>query len=295
MNALSCGRPAKCAAVGTFTRAGQVQGAFIVAEANGRWRTAQRLSGTSGLALLISISCPASGDCLAGGEDGKGAILASGQGGSWSKARHLTGLLAGMTAVESVDCWSAGNCAAAGFSHKGAPVNGGDTEVFVIDQANGAWGPAHVLAGTVHADAGGDTESAYLACARGGGCAASGQRLTSSARYGTYQVPYLASETPPVATATALSLSAAKITYGKEQAERLRVAVTGPRVTPTGEVIVTDGKGTVCVIGLRAGKGTCTLTARQLRAGICTLTARYPGTPHLTASASPARKLTVAR
>lgn len=295
VNALSCGAAGECAAVGSYTNASHYSGAFVVAEVHGHWRTAKRVSGTTGLPSLAVVSCPATGACTAGGEDGKGAILVSEQGGTWGRARHLTGLLPGMTSVDSVDCWSAGNCAAAGFSHKGAPVNGGNTEVFVIDQANGTWGPTHVLAGTVHADRGGDMESAYLACAPGGGCAVSGQRLAFNSRYGTYHVPYLASETPPVKSATALSLSAAKVTYGKENAERIRVTVTAPGVTPAGRVTVAHGKSIVCVIKLRSGKGTCRLAARQLKPGNYKLTARYPGTPHLTASTSPARKLTVKR
>jgi hypothetical protein len=69
-------------------------------------------------------------------------------------------------------------------------------------------------------------------------------------------------ETWAYPTSTSVSLSAAKVTYGHEQAEHLTVTVTPQHSgTPTGTVAVKNGTATECTIILASGKGSCTLTA----------------------------------
>jgi hypothetical protein len=95
---------------------------------------------------------------------------------------------------------------------------------------------------------------------------------------------------------TTLSLSAAKVTYGHEQAEHLTVTVTAQYSgTPGGKVTIKTGTVTVCVITLASGKGSCTLTARQFPAGTRTLVAGYPGSSDFTSSASARQTLTVVK
>jgi ribosomal protein L27 len=91
-----------------------------------------------------------------------------------------------------------------------------------------------------------------------------------------------------------LSLSAGTVTYGHEQAERLRVTVT-PQYsgTPGGTVAVKTGTITVCTIRLASGRGGCTLTARKLGRGTHTLFAAYPGSGDFTGSASARKTLRV--
>ena len=98
------------------------------------------------------------------------------------------------------------------------------------------------------------------------------------------------------ASTTTLGLSAAKVTYGKEQAERLSVAVA-PQYDgmPAGRVTVRSGDATVCVITLAAGKGSCALSARSLGIGAHALVVVYPGCADFTSSASARRTLTVVR
>ncbi|HEY2641993.1 MAG TPA: Ig-like domain-containing protein, partial [Streptosporangiaceae bacterium] len=102
------------------------------------------------------------------------------------------------------------------------------------------------------------------------------------------------------ATKTSLTLSRAKVTYGKERTERLQVVVTAQRGgAPAGTVVVKAqlGRGrasTVCIIMLASGKGKCTLAARRLRAGTYRLTAYYLGRTDFARSAT-AAKLTVVR
>jgi hypothetical protein len=100
-------------------------------------------------------------------------------------------------------------------------------------------------------------------------------------------------------TTTSLKLSAAKVTFGHENAERLTVKVK-PRYPGkvTGKVTITAKAAKhlpviVCVITLKSGKGTCTMPAKALQARTYTLTATYPGSPYLLTSAAPRKTLTI--
>jgi hypothetical protein len=97
-------------------------------------------------------------------------------------------------------------------------------------------------------------------------------------------------------TATALTLSAPRVSYGAERAERLTVAVTAQYGTVPGtKVAIRSGQTVLCTPALAAGKGTCTLTARQLRLGTYTLTVAYPGNANFAGSASARKTLTITR
>jgi hypothetical protein len=98
------------------------------------------------------------------------------------------------------------------------------------------------------------------------------------------------------ASTSTLRLSAAKVTYGKEEAERLSVVVA-PQYggMPAGRVTVRSGDATVCVITLAAGKGSCALSARSLAVGTHDLVVAYPGCADFTSSASARMTLTVVR
>ena len=94
--------------------------------------------------------------------------------------------------------------------------------------------------------------------------------------------------------AASLSLSAAKVTYGEEQAEHLSAAVTAQFTgVPAGTVTIKSGTGTVCTITLASAKGSCTLTASQLAVGTHTLTATYNGNSYYNPSTSAKETLTV--
>jgi hypothetical protein len=95
-------------------------------------------------------------------------------------------------------------------------------------------------------------------------------------------------------TKTALALSKSSVTVGREQAERLSVAVA-PQFggTPAGTVTLRAGTRTVCTVALKSGKGSCALTAKELRSGTYHLSASYPGNGDFTASASAPRTLKV--
>lgn len=105
----------------------------------------------------------------------------------------------------------------------------------------------------------------------------------------------------PAPTVTALTITPAEVTYGKEQAARLSVKVTGAHGgTPTGTVKVTSGRVTACLIKLTAVKGGgaqggCTLAAARLAAGARPLTAVYAGDHWYRGSVSSNKTLTVVK
>ena len=103
---------------------------------------------------------------------------------------------------------------------------------------------------------------------------------------------------PPAAvpTSTTLALSAAKATFGHEQAERLSVQVSPQSGggTPAGKVTIKAGSTSVCTITLGGGTGSCTLGATKLRPGKFQLTASYAGGTGFRASASGTKALAVA-
>jgi hypothetical protein len=140
-----------------------------------------------------------------------------------------------------------------------------------------------------------------------GGCTLSAARLPAGTWHLTAAYPgsggVAASTSPPMtltigkaSTATALTLSTARVRLGNERTEHLTVTVSAQYgKVPSAKVTVKSGKTTVCTVTLTSGKGTCTLAASQLRTGTYTLTVAYPGTPDYTASASARKTLTVTR
>jgi hypothetical protein len=70
---VSCAAAGSCTAVGFYEDGSGHLQAFVVTEANGRWRKAIEVPGTAalnkdGLAEVHSVSCAAPGNCAAGGD-----------------------------------------------------------------------------------------------------------------------------------------------------------------------------------------------------------------------------------
>jgi hypothetical protein len=92
-----------------------------------------------------------------------------------------------------------------------------------------------------------------------------------------------------------LSLSAVKVTYGKEGSEKISVKVAPQYAgTPGGTVTVKANGATLAVIRLESGMGIYTLPAKRLAAGTYSLAATYSGNADFGRSASGKRSLTVA-
>ena len=187
VGSISCGAAGECAA-GGFYRQGNRRKAFVVSETNGSWGKAIEVPGTAtlnkgGHAEVDSVSCPAAGECAAGGyyTDGSShqqAFVVTETNGSWGNAIEVPGtatLNAGAfaghgAAVDSVSCAAAGECAAGGHYTDGSE-NG---QAFVVTETDGIWGNAIEVPGTATLNADGIAGVKSVSCAAAGECAAGG-------------------------------------------------------------------------------------------------------------------------
>jgi hypothetical protein len=183
-----------------------------------------------------------------------------------------------------VSCPAAGYCTAAGTL--------GDeygTESAVMTETNGTWGAAQAALGSgppdVVAGVGG------LSCAAVGYCSVAGDY---SDDYGQDPQAVVEDETPALPATTTASLSAAKVTYGHEQSEKVLVAVSAKLGVPGGEVTVKSGSTTVCRATLASGKGSCTVPAAEFNPGTIKVTASYGGATGFASSSAAGKSFTVA-
>jgi hypothetical protein len=305
---ISCASPGNCGAIG-YAASNSGEG-FLTSEINGTWRTATALPGALN---PFSISCAAAGDCVAGGSYLTGgqnslgfqAFVMTENNGTWGTLQPvpgLAGLNIGQSAgIESVSCSAPGDCGAGGyyaakkFTQTAKPTKFAKTDTpppppgqaFVVTETDGTWGRAEEVPGSSALTATDDAVLYAVSCV-------SPQACTTTGVYGLFGAGGIFVDSTKAPTATTGSLSAAKVTDGREQAERASVAVTtktgGP---PAGKVTVKAGSATLCVITLRSGRGSCTLTARRLSPGTYRVTAAYPGSPDFAPSASGAKTLKV--
>jgi hypothetical protein len=204
------------------------------------------------------------------------AFAAEKTGGRWQPARQVA--VAGV-----VSCAAAASCRVAGTATA-------TSALAAMKEVNGVWSGATPIQASAALLAGHSAAVVALSCASPRSCAAGGF-TTDAAGLGH---PVLVDES--AVTATSLTLSAAKIRFGHEQAERISVKVT-PRTggTPGGKVTVKAGSAALCVVTLAHGKGSCSLAARKLRPGSYRVTARYGGSQTYAGSASGTKTLTIAK
>jgi hypothetical protein len=188
VTSVSCGAAGKCAAGGFYTDASGHQQAFVVKETNGIWDSAEEVPGTAslnagGYAQVNSVSCPAVGNCSAGGQyasasvDGvtvSQAFVVNETNSAWGTAEEVPGSAAlnsgGYAAVYSVSCASAGKCSAGGSYTKGTPA----TEAFVVNETNGTWGTAREVRGIAALNKLGLAQISSVSCVSPGNCSAGG-------------------------------------------------------------------------------------------------------------------------
>jgi hypothetical protein len=107
---------------------------------------------------------------------------------------------------------------------------------FISAEKNGTWQPAIEVPGISGLNAEVDAEAEAVSCASPGNCGAGGFSTDASLHLQAFVVDQ------STATSTALTLSAAKIRSGYEQAEKLTVQVKARTSgTPGGTVTVTAG------------------------------------------------------
>jgi hypothetical protein len=287
---VSCAGRGSCGADGSLYNGSSE--AFVADETAGTWGAAHALP--SQVVDAGPLSCASPGDCAIGGTylptAGKyEAYVLTEVNGTWGGVRAVPGLavknVGNQAGVLSLSCGSAGNCVAAGYyaDEKSDYSNQG----FVVAETAGRWGNAQRVPGITTLNTGDLTAVSSVSCVHEGFCAAGGWYAGGGFAFVVQTLLH---------TTAALSLSAAKTTYGREQSEKLSVAVASAApAVPFGKVTVKAGAKSVCVITLKSGRGTCALTARELGAGTCHLTAVYAATGDFTASASAAKTLVVAR
>ena len=293
-----------CAAAGDCTIGGGLADneAFVADESDGTWGTAEEVPGILDLdggdsAGITSISCPAPGECGAGGyyADGDGddqAFVVSETSGAWGSAEEVPGTAAMSSDVYSlgsntepalsVSCPSAGNCSAGGYF---IGDEDGEGLAFLVNETDGTWGQAVQVQGPGSGDGIAD-EIDSVSCAAAGYCSAGGTSGDGQ--------PMVVNEA--TATTTSLAVSPASAPYGDEETLRLSASV-GSKAggTPDGQVMVTAGSTKVCVITLTSGTGSCKLSARQLSLGTHRLSAAYSGAAEFLPSASAAKVLRVTK
>ncbi len=285
---LSCAAPGKCSATGGFHTSNHSQGVWVASQKGGTWGQAATVPGLSALATggqaeVNGLSCSTSGTC------------------------GLVGDYTTMTGSQQpfvVSGWVEAPTATAVALSAASVVYGREqaerVSVSVYDV------PGTVPAGTVTIKAGNIVACTTALKSGKGSCTVPAAKfgpgaIHVAAFYGggiSFQTSQSFTHTFTVkkaTTKTALALSKSPVTFGKEQAERLSVAVA-PQFggTPAGTVTLKAGTRTVCTVTLKSGKGSCALTAKELKPGTYQLTASYPGKGGFTSSASAPRTLKVA-
>jgi hypothetical protein len=303
---VSCGALGNCAAAGwTDSTPTQTRTSFLIDEVNSAWGAPHdvpglaALTGTGGFSRITAVSCKSAGGCTVTGEfstslRGTKAFAVSEVNGTWGNAAEIPGIttLGGGTDAATarvVSCATSGNCAAGGVYDDSTPAE----HVFVAVQVNGAWANAQQLTGT-----GTKPTLSSASCATPGNCAFGGSGTDASGHIQGFvaDLSAAAGASGQIQTTTNLALSAATVTFGREQAGQISVKVTAASGgTPRGVVTVTADKATVCLIILGSGTGSCRLTPKGLRPGSYALTARFFGGLGFAGSASVPATLTVTR
>jgi cytochrome c551/c552 len=138
-----------------------------------------------GNGVVLSLSCPSTGNCAAGGyfTDGSSrnqAFVASERNGRWANAVELPGSAAlnagGNAQVLSVSCPSAGNCSAGGYYTDHALHD----QAFVASERNGRWGKAVEVPGSAALNPHAKAWVYSVSCPSAGNCAAGGYYTDSS-------------------------------------------------------------------------------------------------------------------
>ena len=154
----------------------------MVSEIHGRWAKAVELPGLAKLktgrsAVLAALSCPAPGDCSAGGTyqdlgDNNQAFVASQVNGRWQAAIEVPGTAAlnqqSAAAVKAIFCATPGNCSAGGFYTD----RNQEGQAFLVSESRGAWGKAIEVPGTGKLNVAGEAEVQAISCGSPGNCEA---------------------------------------------------------------------------------------------------------------------------
>jgi Big-like domain-containing protein len=290
VNQVSCGVSPNlvsiitCAAVGFYAPSANHGQAFTATMANGKWGPAVVVPGSAslnkgGFAQLNSVSCPTAGNCSAGGSytasnASTQPMVVTEKNGTWGAAIAVPGSATLNTgknmSVTHVSCVAPGTCSAAGGFHASNHSQG----VWVASQKSGTWGQPGTIPGLSGLATGGQAEVNGLSCATSDSCGLVGDYFTMNGS----QQPFVVTGSVQAPSLTSMTLSAASVVYGREQAERVSVNVHDVfGSVPTGTVTIKAGKTVGCSTTLKAGTGSCTLPATKFGPGNVHVAAFYGG------------------
>jgi hypothetical protein len=182
---ISCASPGNCAMGGDFATGPIPTGndglaseypltppttvvPFVATESRGRWQPPIMVPGlpASPWGQVLSVSCPATGACVAGGSTGPDGFVTGQARGTWHRARVFSDASFG-----TVSCASPGTCWTAGQG--GLPASGVNG-VFVVPLAGDHWGARRELRlGRRISPAPRGIDSIIVSCGRSG-CTAGG-------------------------------------------------------------------------------------------------------------------------
>jgi hypothetical protein len=196
---VSCASSTNCGAGGSYTSGfsstAPIVQAFVVDKTANIWRRAEEVPGTAALntggnAKINSVSCPAPGDCSAGGyytdasSGHQQALVVTETGGTWGNAEEVPGSGAlnagGAARIDSVSCGAAGDCSAGG-QYASKTVDGiSSVQAFVVNETGGTWGKAAEVPGTAALNGGGYATVNAVSCPSAGNCSAGGSYTTAA-------------------------------------------------------------------------------------------------------------------
>src|SRR5215472_2593389 len=183
---VSCASATNCGAGGSYTSGfsstAPIVQAFVVNKTANIWRAAEEVPGTATLntgrdAKINAVSCPAPGDCSAGGyytdasSNHQQPLVVTETSGTWGNAKVVSGSAAlnasgPVSVILSVSCAAPGDCSAGGYYSDAS----GHEQAFVVTQTNGTWGSAKEIPGTGALNAGGSARVDSMSCGAPGNC-----------------------------------------------------------------------------------------------------------------------------
>jgi hypothetical protein len=177
---ISCPKPGYCTLASGDTQTGNVWATAVATETNGIWGDAVPLPGYAAAGGVVnSLSCPAVGDCSAGGwtysDKHTVPFVASEVNGTWTSSA-LPGFAALSPAsvnsgnLTALSCGSPGNCSAAGTYVPSQP----EVSAFIVSEVKGVWQQAKPVPGLAKTERG--ISVAQISCPAAGYCGAIADR-----------------------------------------------------------------------------------------------------------------------
>jgi hypothetical protein len=184
VSSISCASAGNCALAGNYNLTQFTTQAFVASQVGGTWAKAEIVPGIAalnpaGVGATAAVSCPAVGECTAGGyytgvPGHSHAFTVTQTGATWAKAQPVPGTLAtnvnATRGVVALSCASVGTCSAGGSYTDAA----GHQQAFMLTQAHGTWHPRREVPGTVALNRGGNASVQAVSCPPTGPCGIAG-------------------------------------------------------------------------------------------------------------------------